>query len=154
MSPMSLMSPMSPMSPMMSYPNRYRENLVLDSLARRNKMTYNPCPKCGAELEMGYGLAGGGMGPYMYCSNERCNFLQKFQDPEMETEGGKPFPLLFDNDWLEQKIRTDPDIECEAGATAGHSEGGDDTVRQAAKEVGYSDDAIDGFYAAMDRVKG
>jgi len=38
---------------------------------------------CGSELEMGYGLAGGGMGPYMYCSNERCNFLQKFQDPEM-----------------------------------------------------------------------
>ena len=25
------------------------------------------CEKCGGELEMGYGLAGGGIGPYLYC---------------------------------------------------------------------------------------
>jgi len=30
-------------------------------------MIRNPCPKCGAELEQGYGLAGGGMGPYEFC---------------------------------------------------------------------------------------
>ena len=25
------------------------------------------CPKCGAMLEQGFGLAGGGVGPYKYC---------------------------------------------------------------------------------------
>lgn len=25
------------------------------------------CPHCGARLEIGYGLAGGGMGTYFYC---------------------------------------------------------------------------------------
>lgn len=25
------------------------------------------CPMCGKELEAGYGMAGGGMGVYMYC---------------------------------------------------------------------------------------
>lgn len=25
------------------------------------------CPTCGSELEMGFGLAGGGYGPYSYC---------------------------------------------------------------------------------------
>ncbi len=25
------------------------------------------CPTCGKELEAGYGMAGGGMGVYMYC---------------------------------------------------------------------------------------
>ena len=25
------------------------------------------CPVCGKELEAGYGMAGGGMGVYMYC---------------------------------------------------------------------------------------
>jgi hypothetical protein len=48
------------------------------------KKVHNPCPKCGSELEMGYGLAGGGIGPYEYCSNEKCNHLVKYQDPEME----------------------------------------------------------------------
>ncbi len=26
------------------------------------------CPKCGGELDMGYGMAGGGMGVYEYCT--------------------------------------------------------------------------------------
>lgn len=41
------------------------------------------CKNCGAQLEAGYGLAGGGMGPYMYCPNEHCRkptFI-KSQDP-------------------------------------------------------------------------
>lgn len=41
---------------------------------------YNPCPKCGSELEMGFGLAGGGFSPYEYCSNEKCNQFTKWQD--------------------------------------------------------------------------
>lgn len=47
-------------------------------------MSNGPCPKCGAELEMGYGLAGGGMGPYVFCSNEDCDYFVKFQDHEMD----------------------------------------------------------------------
>lgn len=30
------------------------------------------CQHCLTQLECGYGLAGGGLGPYMYCPNERC----------------------------------------------------------------------------------
>lgn len=39
------------------------------------------CPKClSTNLEMGYGLAGGGMGPYSYCP--RCEIVvNKSQDP-------------------------------------------------------------------------
>jgi len=33
---------------------------------------------------MGYGLAGGGMGPYFYCETDNCDGFEKFQDPEME----------------------------------------------------------------------
>lgn len=41
------------------------------------------CQNCGTALECGYGLAGGGIGPYMYCPNEYCRkptFI-KSQDP-------------------------------------------------------------------------
>jgi len=42
-----------------------------------------PCPKCGNETWLGYGLAGGGgIGPYVFCTI--CDYLEKFQDPEME----------------------------------------------------------------------
>lgn len=39
------------------------------------------CPKClGTNLEMGYGLAGGGYGPYSYCTS--CGtVVNKSQDP-------------------------------------------------------------------------
>jgi hypothetical protein len=47
-------------------------------------MIRNPCPKCGAELEQGYGLAGGGMGPYEFCPKDGCDYFTKSQDPEME----------------------------------------------------------------------
>lgn len=30
------------------------------------------CAGCGTPLESGYGMAGGGMGPYMYCPNMNC----------------------------------------------------------------------------------
>jgi len=39
--------------------------------------------RCGAEIEQGYGLAGGGCGFYTYCP--KCEIvLDKWQDPEME----------------------------------------------------------------------
>ena len=43
------------------------------------------CKKCGKEMRIGYGLAGGGIGPYFYCETEGCDGFEKFQDPEMET---------------------------------------------------------------------
>jgi len=42
----------------------------------------NPCPKCGAELKMGFGFVGGGYGPYEYCTNMRCDQFTKWQDNE------------------------------------------------------------------------
>jgi len=43
-----------------------------------------PCPKCGAPLHQGYGLAGGGMGAYELCEVEGCGHFEKWQDAEME----------------------------------------------------------------------
>lgn len=40
------------------------------------------CPKCGGELDIGYGLAGGGVGPYVYCSRDECDFFEKFEEVE------------------------------------------------------------------------
>ena len=41
------------------------------------------CPKCGGELELGYGLAGGEeVGPYVFCT--ACNYFEKFDDPERD----------------------------------------------------------------------
>lgn len=41
------------------------------------------CQHCQTRLELGYGLAGGDMGPYMYCPNEHCKrpTFVKSQDP-------------------------------------------------------------------------
>jgi hypothetical protein len=42
------------------------------------------CPACGNHtLYHGYGLAGGGMGPYTYCTTDGCGEFDKMQDPEM-----------------------------------------------------------------------
>ena len=42
------------------------------------------CPKCGEPLICGYGLMGGGMGPYTLCENDECDYFHKTQDPEEE----------------------------------------------------------------------
>lgn len=34
------------------------------------------CPKCGSQTIFGFGLAGGGMGPYVMCEGD-CDFFQK-----------------------------------------------------------------------------
>jgi len=42
------------------------------------------CPACGNKtLHHGYGLAGGGMGAYTYCTTDGCGEFDKFQDQEM-----------------------------------------------------------------------
>ena len=38
------------------------------------------CPKCGSWIEIGYGMAYGGMGEYKFCSNEKCDWFWKQQE--------------------------------------------------------------------------
>lgn len=40
------------------------------------------CPKCGGKVSRGYGLAFGGMGEYVYCDSDACDFFDKEQDDE------------------------------------------------------------------------
>lgn len=45
------------------------------------------CPKCKNEtLEFGYGLAGGGIGVYTFCTTEGCDYFDKTPDPELSTD--------------------------------------------------------------------
>lgn len=36
-----------------------------------------PCPKCGEPTGDGFGLAGGGYGPYTYCTSDACDYFDK-----------------------------------------------------------------------------
>jgi hypothetical protein len=48
------------------------------------------CPKCGgSEIHHGYGLAGGGIGPYRTCLNDNCDFFEKTLDAS-NTDGDAP----------------------------------------------------------------
>ena len=47
------------------------------------------CKKCGKEMQVGYGLAGGGIGMYFYCETKGCDEFVKFQDPEMDKPNDK-----------------------------------------------------------------
>jgi hypothetical protein len=49
-------------------------------------MYFDKCPKCGNEsIEGGYGLAGGGIGVYLYCTTDGCSYFDKTPDPELST---------------------------------------------------------------------
>ena len=48
------------------------------------------CPLCGGELQYGFGLAGGGYGPYTYCDNEGCSYFDKVQEPDEQDVAPKP----------------------------------------------------------------
>ena len=51
---------------------------------------YPRCPQCGeGEIQTGFGLAGGGYGPYQGC--DRCDFFIKFQ--ERDDGGIDPTPV-------------------------------------------------------------
>lgn len=45
-------------------------------------LDYEKCPKCGAKTETGYGLMGGGCGPYVFCTVDTCDWMYKEQDEE------------------------------------------------------------------------
>lgn len=38
------------------------------------------CPKCGADIQLGYGLMFGGMGEYKFCENDECDWFWKRED--------------------------------------------------------------------------
>jgi hypothetical protein len=40
------------------------------------------CPKCGAETTGGYGLMGGGVGPYDFCEAGSCDYFHKTLDED------------------------------------------------------------------------
>src|SRR5262245_7546697 len=42
------------------------------------------CPKCGAPVDPGFGLAFGGFGPYETCSKKKCDWFWKRIAPENE----------------------------------------------------------------------
>ena len=37
------------------------------------------CPSCGEEIVRGYGLAGGGLGSYVFCA-DGCDFMRKAEE--------------------------------------------------------------------------
>lgn len=40
------------------------------------------CPECGAPADTGYGLMGGGIGAYVFCTGDACDWFWKMQDEE------------------------------------------------------------------------
>jgi hypothetical protein len=50
------------------------------------------CPKCGGTVVAGYGLAGGGMGAYWLCLDDRgadCDYFYKVQDEHAQEAPGE-----------------------------------------------------------------
>jgi len=51
--------------------------------------SYEHCPQCEkGRIETGFGLAGGGYGPYQYC--DTCDFFVKFQEHDDGEVDPKP----------------------------------------------------------------
>lgn len=50
--------------------------------AEKRKPVDNKCPECGYELIEGFGLMGGGYGPYWACDRDTCSYFYKEQIPE------------------------------------------------------------------------
>lgn len=63
--------------------HEYHDDDVMIFGTGNRSISFNGCCQyCRTPLEMGYGLAGGGMGPYMYCPDERCGkTFVKSQEP-------------------------------------------------------------------------
>jgi peptide methionine sulfoxide reductase MsrB len=52
---------------------------------RCGEPNWEKCPKCGSHVAHGFGLAGGGYGPYRYCTNpneDACDFFDKTEVEE------------------------------------------------------------------------
>lgn len=42
---------------------------IREDIADLSEVEGDRCPNCGGACEQGFGLAGGGFGPYLYCDN-------------------------------------------------------------------------------------
>lgn len=56
-------------------------------LCPKCKREHHLCPECGAFVEYGYGLAGGGMGVWYACS--ACDYFYKEQDKDRGPQEGE-----------------------------------------------------------------
>lgn len=48
----------------------------------------HPCPKCGADVLLGYGLAAGGMGGYEFCDRTECDYFRVTSRESIDGECG------------------------------------------------------------------
>lgn len=53
----------------------------------------------------------------------------------VERREPRVFPLLFDSNWLENKIKSDPDVECEAGPDLTRNEPQQPNMREALEDI-------------------
>lgn len=53
----------------------------------------------------------------------------------VERRQPRVFPLLFDSNWLENKIKSDPDVECEAGPDLTRNEPQQPNMREALEDI-------------------
>ena len=44
------------------------------------------CPRCGAHRQHGYGLMGGGMGAYVFCTSDDCGYFEKTPEETRDPE--------------------------------------------------------------------
>jgi hypothetical protein len=55
------------------------------STIEQERLARQQCPHCGTDLEVGFGLAGGGYGAYLYCPAEECGkYFDKMQERDSE----------------------------------------------------------------------
>lgn len=72
----------STVCPHMTFPANDGSNAFRHEMESEGpKSEGQPCPKCGEQLIMGFGLAGGGYGPYTHCPTGCEEGFQKFKDP-------------------------------------------------------------------------
>lgn len=61
-------------------PVMVKEDAHCDECGQRHDI--EACPKCGAFIELGYGLIFGGCGEYKFCSAEGCDWFWKREDTD------------------------------------------------------------------------
>lgn len=62
-------------------------NPIIDQDGKELAAIPEKCPMCGGAVEMGFGLAGGGYGPYWFCDSEEapgCLWFVKRQSEDDE----------------------------------------------------------------------
>ncbi len=52
---------------------------TLDTEGSEHDRMPTTCPKCGGALVDGFGLMGGGYGPYAFCDGDDCDYFVKYR---------------------------------------------------------------------------